>query len=169
MDGTTIQESDEQTPENQEELSPEELQEKLNQVQQEFAEYRKNSEKGVKVILDENKELKAKQVNKEELDALVQSKLDSQYVSNTLASVKNQLPESMVEAFESEFTDITEGKQLTSENVDKYIQKTLKLIGKVETSVVWVQTWATTSPTKRQENADKRKEEAKKFVDENGL
>jgi hypothetical protein len=60
----------------------------------------------------------------------VQLKLDKQYVTQTLSTVKSQLSEDELEAFELEFNDITEGKQLTTENVDKYVQKALKLTNK---------------------------------------
>lgn len=146
--------------------SPEELREfakaqaiETHKANQALKEQRSNAEKGALKLINEKKALEWKVIDETKIDELVQQKLDKQYVTQTLSSVKSQLSEDELEAFEAEFNDITEGKQLTTENVDKYVQKALKLTNKWETKQVVAMNASNSS---RATNSSKAQEEARK-------
>lgn len=132
---------------------------------------RSNSEKWALKLLNEKKELEWKVIDETKIDELVQQKLDKQYVTQTLSVVKSQLSDDELEAFELEFNDITEGKQLTTENVDKYVQKALKLTNKWETRQVIAVNAGSSSKTSNtsKAQAEARKAEAAEFVKKYGL
>jgi len=46
-------------------------------------------------------------------------------VDKKLSSVKDQLPDDLLEKFNTEFEELTEGKKLTADNVQKYIKNAL--------------------------------------------
>lgn len=139
---------------------------KANQA---LKEQRSNSEKGALKLLNEKKELEAKVVDETKIDELVQQKLDKQYVTQTLSTVKSQLSDEELAEFEAEFTDITEGKTLTTENVDKYVQKALKLANKETKQVIAMSQSSSKARASSQAQAEARKAEAAEFVKKYGL
>ena len=131
---------------------------------------RSNSEKWALKLLNEKKALESKVVDETKIDELVQQKLDKQYVTQTLSTVKSQLSDDELAEFEAEFEDITEGKSLTTENVDKYVQKALKLANKSETKqVVAMSQSSSKARASSQVQAEARKAEAKEFAKQRGL
>lgn len=99
----------------------------------------------------------------------MQQKLDKQYVTQTLSTVKSQLSDEELAEFEAEFTDITEGKTLTTENVDKYVQKALKLANKETKQVIAMSQSSSKARASSQAQAEARKAEAAEFVKKYGL
>lgn len=132
-------------------------------------ELRRNSEKWALKLINEKKELEAKVVDETKIDELVQQKLDKQYVTQTLSTVKSQLSDEELAEFEAEFTDITEGKTLTTENVDKYVQKALKLANKETKQVIAMSQSSSKARASSQAQAEARKAEAAEFVKKYGL
>lgn len=140
---------------------------KANQA---LKEQRSNSEKGALKLLNEKKELESKVVDETKIDELVQQKLDKQYVKQTLSTVKSQLSDDELVEFEAEFNDITEGKTLTTENIDKYVQKALKLANKSENKQVIAMSQSTSKArASTAAQAEARKAEAAEFVKKYGL
>lgn len=66
--------------------------------------------------------------NKKSIDDIVDQRLNQKEVEKKLSSVREQLPEDLIEKFDEEFKDLTEGKKLSSENVQKYIKNALSNI-----------------------------------------
>ena len=133
-------------------------------------EQRSNSEKGALKLLNEKKLLESKVVDETKIDELVQQKLDKQYVTQTLSTVKSQLSDDELAEFEAEFNDITEGKSLTTDNVDKYVQKALRLANKSENKQVIAMSQSTSKArASTVAQAEARKSEAKEFAQQRGL
>ncbi len=65
---------------------------------------------------------------KTNIDDIVDQRLNQKEVDKKLSSVREQLPEDLIEKFDEEFKDLTEGKKLSSENVQKYIKNALSNI-----------------------------------------
>jgi len=65
---------------------------------------------------------------KTNIDDIVDQRLNQKEVDKKLSSVRDQLPEDLIEKFDEEFKDLTEGKKLSSENVQKYIKNALSNI-----------------------------------------
>jgi hypothetical protein len=65
---------------------------------------------------------------KTNIDDIVDQRLNQKEVEKKLSSVREQLPEDLIEKFDEEFKDLTEGKKLSSENVQKYIKNALSNI-----------------------------------------
>jgi hypothetical protein len=59
---------------------------------------------------------------------MVAEQLNQKEVEKKLSSVIEQLPEDLVEKFNEEFKDLTEGKKLSADNVQKYIKNALSNI-----------------------------------------
>lgn len=141
-----------------------------HKANQALTEQRKNSEKWALKLLNEKKELESKVIDETKIDELVQQKLDKQYVTQTLSTVKSQLSDDELAEFEAEFNDITEGKSLTTENVDKYVQKALKLANKSESKqVVAMSQSSSKARASSAVQAEARKSEAKEFAKQRGL
>lgn len=139
---------------------------KEKELERQFAEYRSNSEKWVQKLLEKSK--KENVIDEEKISSIVNQKVQEKYVTSTLNTVKNQLWADERALFEEEFADITEWKVLTEETVDKYIEKTLKIIWKQKTDVMWMHAWVwwkRPSVTPAQ-NAEASKTIAKSFVEE---
>jgi hypothetical protein len=68
------------------------------------------------------------EIEPSELDTKVKEAVQSQKVDDLVSSAVAQLPEEMQSKFKDEFTELTEGKKLTSETVGKYISLTIKSI-----------------------------------------
>ncbi len=66
--------------------------------------------------------------SKPSIDDLVDQRLNKKEVDKKLSSVIEQLPEDLVDKFNEEFKDLTEGKRLSAENVQKYIKNALSNI-----------------------------------------
>lgn len=78
------------------------------------------------------------------IDELVEQKLNRKEVDAKLQSVRSQLPEDMVEKFDEEFKDITDGKTLSPENVQKYLKNAISnisddnsLLDSIKAGAVW--------------------------------
>lgn len=140
-----------------------------HKANQALTEQRKNSEKWALKLLNEKKELESKVIDETKIDELVQQKLDKQYVTQTLSTVKSQLSDDELAEFEAEFEDITEGKSLTTENVDKYVQKALKLANKETKQVIAMSQSSSKARASSQAQAEARKAEAAEFVKKYGL
>ena len=61
-----------------------------------------------------------------------------------LSSVKDQLPDDLLEKFNTEFEELTEGKKLTADNIQKYIKNALSnvsddstLLDTIKAGAVW--------------------------------
>jgi len=65
---------------------------------------------------------------KTNIDDIVDQRLNQKEVDKKLSSVREQLPEDLIEKFDEEFKDLTDGKKLSSENVQKYIKNALSNI-----------------------------------------
>lgn len=156
---------------NYDDLSAEELKAKVIELENEYKEYRSNSEKGVQKVIGKKKELEKAQANLKEVDIneLVQQevskKMQQVAINSTLESVKAQLPESIKEDFDDEFQEITEGKDITEDNIKRYVSKALKLVdaGKGSVTALWGVTDTKSSPKTSEKE---RKKTAKSFVDE---
>jgi len=66
--------------------------------------------------------------SKPNIDDIVDQRLNQKEVEKKLSSVREQLPEDLIEKFDEEFKDLTEGKKLSSETVQKYIKNALSNI-----------------------------------------
>lgn len=141
-----------------------------HKANQALTEQRKNSEKWALKLLNEKKELESKVIDETKIDELVQQKLDKQYVTQTLSMVKSQLSDDELAEFEAEFNDITEGKALTTDNVNKYVDKALKLANKSESKqVVAMSQSSSKARASSAVQAEARKSEAKEFAKQRGL
>lgn len=54
------------------------------------------------------------------------TKYQAKRIEETIEEVSSKLPKDVQEKFDAEFKDLTEGKKLTKENVDKYIKMALR-------------------------------------------
>lgn len=78
------------------------------------------------------------------IDELVEQKLNRKEVDAKLQSVRSQLPDDMVEKFDEEFKDITDGKTLSPDNVQKYLKNAISnisddnsLLDSIKAGAVW--------------------------------
>ena len=78
------------------------------------------------------------------IDEIVEQKLNQKEVDKKLSSVKDQLPDDLLEKFNTEFEELTEGKKLTADNVQKYIKNALSnvsddstLLDTIKAGAVW--------------------------------
>lgn len=78
------------------------------------------------------------------IDEIVEQKLNQKEVEKKLSSVKDQLPDDLLEKFNTEFEELTEGKKLTADNVQKYIKNALSnvsddssLLDTIKAGAVW--------------------------------
>lgn len=81
--------------------------------------------------------------SKPNIDDIVEQKLNQKEVEKKLSSVIAQLPEDLVEKFNEEFKDLTDGKKLTADNVQKYIKNTLSNISEDDNLVNTIKATAT--------------------------
>lgn len=107
-------------------------------------------------------------IDEETVEKLVEERtkkiLDENTVNTTLKSVQSQLPQWLREQFEEEYKDITEGKKITADNVDKYVKKTLKIIGWVQDNQIrWLSSGSTQARSTGKESKEARKEKAQAF------
>ena len=78
------------------------------------------------------------------IDEIVEQKLNQKEVDKKLSSVKDQLPDDLLEKFNTEFEELTEGKKLTADNIQKYIKNALSnvsddstLLDTIKAGAVW--------------------------------
>lgn len=63
-----------------------------------------------------------------DVDKIVEQKLNKAKVNEKLEHIKNQLPDQFKSKFDEEFNDLTEWKNLTPQNADKYIKLTISTL-----------------------------------------
>jgi hypothetical protein len=106
-----------------------EYQEEEEQEEQEEQEERtddKRKQRFKKLAKDYN-DLKAK-VGDGDIETIVQDKINQSRITEKLDHVKSQLPDDLKEKFEEEFADLTNGREITTETVDKFIKSTLAIV-----------------------------------------
>lgn len=97
----------------------------VQKKEQELHSLRSNTEKWVKKLLDEKKELEK---GKDEVTDLVKKEIAQQAVKSEIARTVAQLPEWVREKFNEKFTAITKWVDLTIDDVNSYLSDALKLV-----------------------------------------
>lgn len=104
--------------EQEEEMTPEQLKEQLAKEKEEKEKWKSRFKKTAAKLNNKGDE-------EEEMDAIVERKIQEKEIQWKVAHIVTQVPEKYREAFEAEFKELTEWKTLTSDNVDKYIKSAM--------------------------------------------